>query len=80
MSLVRKEKIKFVLIGCGSIAKKHIAAIKNIENAEVVGAYDINQSINRNFCASHSIPFYRNQDELMEIANPHALLILTPSG
>ena len=35
------QKIKFALIGCGAIANKHMIALSRLDNAEVVGVYDI---------------------------------------
>lgn len=35
------KKYKFTLIGCGRISCKHINAINNIENAELVAVCDL---------------------------------------
>ncbi len=37
------KKYKFALIGCGRISHKHINAIKDIENAELVAVCDIKE-------------------------------------
>ena len=35
------NKVKFALVGCGSIAKKHIHVIQNyLEAAEIIGVCD----------------------------------------
>lgn len=73
-------KIKFALIGCGAIAKKHVIALKNYDGAEIVGAYDIVPELVESFSKEHSIPAYSNLDEMIEKADPDVLNILTPSG
>jgi len=45
MSDILNEKIKFALIGCGAIAHKHVIAIKRLNDAEVVGSFDIKSAI-----------------------------------
>lgn len=37
------QKYKFALIGCGRISYKHINAINNIGNAELVAVCDIKE-------------------------------------
>jgi UDP-N-acetyl-2-amino-2-deoxyglucuronate dehydrogenase len=74
------EKIKFALIGCGAIANKHMIAINRIDNAEVVGAYDIDSHAARAFSEKNSIPTFTNVEEMIEKTEPDFLNILTPSG
>jgi len=38
------EKIRFALMGCGRISRKHVAAIRDIKNAELVAVCDPNLS------------------------------------
>ena len=37
------KRYKFALIGCGWISYKHINAINNIENAELVAVCDLKE-------------------------------------
>ena len=80
MNAITDEKIKFALIGCGTIAKKHVIAINKISDAKVVGAYDINPQVAKEFGEKHSTPIYTNVEEMIERTSPHILNILTPSG
>ena len=73
-------KIKFGLIGCGAIAKKHVTAISRLSNAEVVGAFDINPDVGNAFSQKYSIPVFVNVNKMIETTNPDVLNILTPSG
>ena len=74
------EKIKFALIGCGAIANKHMIAINRLDNAEVVGAYDIDSHAAKVFGDKYSIPAFTNVDEMIKKTGPDVLNILTPSG
>ncbi len=73
-------KIRYALVGCGSIADKHIAAIGRLDNSEVVGACDINPKTAVEFERKHSIPSFTDGEEMIERTNPDVLNILTPSG
>lgn len=74
------EKIKFALIGCGAISKKHVIAINRIDHAEVVGAFDIDSHAAWSFGEKNSIPAFNDVEEMIEKTEPHVLNILTPSG
>lgn len=74
------KKIKFALIGCGAIANKHFIAIKRLNNAEVVGAFDIDVKSAKLFEDKYQIPAFTNIDEMIKKTNPDVLNILTPSG
>jgi predicted dehydrogenase len=80
MSNATQKKVKFALIGCGSVANKHIVAINRIANAEVIAAYDINPQTARALGEKYSIPIFSNVEEMMQKTNPDVLNILTPSG
>lgn len=76
--------MNFVLIGCGSIAKKHVHAIRNyVTNAHVIACVDIDKQRAASFAQQHEIPHYYNDfvplfDDIgdkVDIVN-----ILTPSG
>jgi len=74
------EKIKFALIGCGAIANKHMTAINRLDNAEVVGAYDIDSNAARTFGEKNSIQTFTDVEAMIEKTESHVLNILTPSG
>ena len=80
MNNITQEKIKFALIGCGTIANKHIAAINRLDDAEVVGGYDIDSHQGTTFAEKHSIPVFKSVEEMIKKTDPHVLNILTPSG
>ena len=73
-------KVKVALIGCGYVARKHAAALQRIAGAEIVGAYDSDGRSLAAFGAQQAIPVFASVEELMDVANPDMLSILTPSG
>lgn len=75
-----QKKIKFALIGCGAIANKHMTAIRRLENAEVVGAYDIDSHASKLYGEKYLIPTFTDVEEMIEKTDPNVLNILTPSG
>lgn len=75
-----QKKIRFALIGCGTIADKHITAISRLSDAEVVGAYDIDFHLGTTFTEKHSIPVFKSVEEMIQKTDPQVLNILTPSG
>lgn len=74
------NRIKFALIGCGQIANKHVIALNRIEEAEIVGVYDINFERAKAFAEKHSLQAYETIDKLVEESEPEVFDILTPSG
>jgi UDP-N-acetyl-2-amino-2-deoxyglucuronate dehydrogenase len=80
MSNIIQKKIRFALIGCGTIANKHVIAIRRVANAEVVGAHDIEPVAAEEFKKKYHIPTYANVEEMISDTNPDVLNILTPSG
>jgi len=75
-----KEKIKFALIGNGTIANKHVLSINRLNNAEIVGLYDIDHKRAKAFEDKYRIPAFSNIEEMIKNTNPDVLNILTPSG
>lgn len=74
------KKIKFVLIGCGTIAKKHVESINRIKNAKLVAVCDGNKDKAKVLGEKYRIPWYGNPDDMIEHHDINAISILTPSG
>jgi predicted dehydrogenase len=69
------DKIKFVIIGSGNIANTYVTAIRNIEDAEVVGVI----SRNLNNPASYSnLPSFHSLPEID--LDFDAVIVCTPNG
>lgn len=80
MDYFDQRKMRFVFIGCGTIANKHLVAIQRMKNTEVVGVYDIDLKVANEFSAKYSIPCYSSVEKMIRETNPDILDILTPSG
>jgi len=80
MSSPSTPRVRFGLIGCGAIANKHIVALKRLENAEIVGAYDTDKNALESLAGKYQVPVFDNLERMITEANPDVLNILTPSG
>ncbi|MTI59424.1 MAG: Gfo/Idh/MocA family oxidoreductase [Firmicutes bacterium] len=74
------SKLKFALVGCGRIAKKHTEALNNIHDAELVTVCDIKEGRAREYGDKYDIPYYTNYDKMLQNENIDVVNILTPSG
>jgi predicted dehydrogenase len=74
------KKIKFAFIGCGNVAKKHFIALNRIEDAEIVGACDIDKNIASEFCTKYHLPFYADPHKMINEVDVNIINILTPTG
>ncbi len=78
-----ENKIRFALIGCGNIAKKHVHVIQSyLDNAEVVGFYDIIADRAKEFSEKYSAPAFSSIKGMMDAigGDVDIINILTPSG
>lgn len=80
MNNFKNRKLKFVMVGCGAIANKHITAVSRVSDAEVVGVYDLDQNVAGAFGKKYSIPSFAHVSKMIEETNPDVIDILTPSG
>lgn len=77
------EKIRFALVGCGEIAKKHVHVIQNcLQNAEIAGFCDVMIEKAQRFAQQSNARAFSDVREMMDkIGNEIDLVnILTPSG
>jgi predicted dehydrogenase len=72
--------LKFGIIGCGRISKKHIDALKEIENSKLIAVSDIDLVRAKEKGEYAKVPFYGSYDEMMQNEDIDVVSILTPSG
>ncbi len=77
---MKEEKIRFALVGCGSIVNKHYAALNNIETAVIAAVCDADASTVKKFGEEHHLPYYTDPHEMAEKEEFDIFSILTPSG
>lgn len=73
-------KHRFALLGCGRISRKHIDALKSIENAQIAAVCDIKKDRAEKTGAELGIPYYTDYRKMLENEEADIVNILTPSG
>lgn len=71
---------RFALVGCGSIARKHVTAIDRIEGAKIVAVCDVNPDAGSEVAERLGVPAYQNARKMAEEEEFEVFTILTPSG
>jgi UDP-N-acetyl-2-amino-2-deoxyglucuronate dehydrogenase len=77
------EKLRFALVGCGNIAKKHAHVLDEyLDEAEIGAFVDVDLSRAREFSEKYGAPAYASVRELMRAEEDriHVFSVLTPSG
>lgn len=74
------SKLKFGLVGCGRIARKHYEALTALEGAELAAVCDIDIERARSVGEKTGRPYYSSYDEMLSKENIDVISILTPSG
>lgn len=74
--------LKFALIGCGRIAKRHseLLGFKQIEGAELAAVCDNVHERAIKIGKQFKVPAYQCMDEMMETEDVDVAVVLTPSG
>ncbi|MCP5048254.1 MAG: Gfo/Idh/MocA family oxidoreductase [bacterium] len=77
-----KKRLKFGLVGCGRIVKKHANALTNAlkEEAELTAVCDINPHRAKTTGTEYNVPHYTNYDDMLKSHNIDVVTILTESG
>ena len=70
----------FGIIGCGMIAKTHIAAIADIADAKLVGVFDKNQAAGNKFAQENNTIFFESLEDMLSNKEIDIVTICTPSG
>ncbi|WP_037319609.1 Gfo/Idh/MocA family protein [Salegentibacter sp. Hel_I_6] len=75
------EKLKFAVVGCGHIGKRHIKVITNNENAELIAVCDIE----RNQLSGieeflKDIDYFQDYEEMLKNSEADIICICTPHG
>ena len=74
--------LKFALVGCGRIAKRHaeLLGLGRIPNASLAGVCDVVVEKARALAGRFEVPSFQNMHDMMERLNPDVVVILTESG
>lgn len=76
------EMLKFALVGCGRIAKRHAQILggKEIKGACLTSVCDVVRNKAELFGSKFSVPFYVDMHEMMKNESIDVIVILTESG
>jgi len=72
--------VRFALVGCGSISKKHIVSIERLEEAELAAVCDLSAGAAKVVGEECDVPHYTSAREMAERESFDVFSILTPSG
>lgn len=74
--------LKFALVGCGRIAKRHSELLghKQINNAELVAVCDIVEEKARKLGEQFGVPYFTGMHEMMRSVDIDVVSVLTESG
>lgn len=72
--------MRFGIIGCGTISKYHVAAIKNIRGAELIGVSGATAAEAGAFAQIYEITPFSSTDNLLSCPDIDTVCICTPSG
>src|SRR5438477_7836672 len=73
-------RIKFVIIGCSAIAKKHAESLRRIADVELVSVCDLDESRARKLAEEYRVKFYTDYHRMLNEEEVDVVTVLTPSG
>jgi len=72
-------RIKFAIVGCGNIGKRHVAIVDSLANAELVAICDTDQLKCEELSNSYQdIPYFTSYDEMLSEVDMDVVNICTP--
>ncbi|MFN6341956.1 MAG: Gfo/Idh/MocA family protein [Bacteroidota bacterium] len=75
------RKIRFAIVGCGSIGSRHIAVTDAENNAEIVALCDIDEAKVASLSALYgNIPYFTDYDKMLTQCDADVINICTPHG
>lgn len=79
--IVSDRKINIALVGCGRIARSHIAAIEqNSDDCQLVAVCDVDRQALDQISSAHKVPAYTKLADLLAEIDCDAVSLCTPSG
>jgi predicted dehydrogenase len=77
---IMEKKIKFAIIGCGAISKKHLVSITRIPDAQLVCVCDINGAMAKKVGEEYKVPYFTDPHKMAAECDFDVFSILIPSG
>ena len=70
--------VKFAVVGCGSIGKRHLALLDANPRAKLVGICDIDEASREAATQQYDVPGFTQYEEMLAHTNPDIVNICTP--
>jgi len=75
------SKLKFAIVGCGHIGKRHLKVINNDENAQLVAVCDVDGEVLKSLAEEHpGLNSFENFENMLQEADADVVCICTPHG
>ncbi len=68
------DKVKFAIVGCGRIGKRHASMVKINDNAELIALVDIDSALENGLKEEFDVPFYTEVGEMLQ-AHPEVQVV-----
>jgi len=72
------QKIRYILVGCGHVAKRHLDII--IDSGELIAVCDTDEVAVKNIASQYNVRFYTSLDQLIQRALADVAVVCTPNG
>lgn len=80
MQMPDGRKVCFALLGCGSIVRKHMHALHQIADAEIVAVCDVVPEAAKRAGEQFGVSYYTDPRQMLERHHVDVISVLTPSG
>lgn len=75
------EKVKFAVLGCGHIGKRHAEMVRRNEDSELIAMIDINESLKSDIESQFQVPFFSSLEAYLASGlKADVMNIATPNG
>ncbi|MFZ6023513.1 MAG: Gfo/Idh/MocA family protein [Bacteroidota bacterium] len=72
------QKIRYILIGCGQVAKRHLDMIS--ESGDLVAVCDTDEVVVKHTATQYNVPFYTSLEQLIQYVSADVAVVCTPNG
>lgn len=74
------QKIRFGILGCGTIGDVHARAIMELDEAELIAVCDVSEDRAKEYAAKYRVKAYSSFEKMLSDPEIDAVTICTPSG
>ena len=72
------HKTKLALIGAGTIGKRHLKALSDVEEADLTAVVDTNPKLEK-LALDRKVPFFTSTKEMLREREPEGVIVCTPT-